>query len=680
MAKKVTLPSQLKPHKQQFPRSVSASSSVYILSAGVPTNDMEQEFPRVSSQVPLSPRGGEDEERGSDGEYVERGTWTGRFDFILSLLGYSVGLGNVWRFPYLVYSNGGGAFLIPFFVMMILAGLPLMFMELSFGQYSSLGPIAIFERFCPLFHGLGYGMVIVSGIVMLYYNLIIAWTLFYMFASWSKTLPWEKCDPEWCTPACYQYEDADACFRTNGSYYNQTCFNQSMAQELNISALVKNMAKRTPSAEYFRFFVLGESPSIRETGEIRWPLALCLLLAWIIVFLCLCKGVQSSGKVVYFTALFPYVVLVILFFRGVTLPGAYEGIMFYVTPNWRLLLTPQVWGDAAVQIFFALSPAWGGLITLSSYNKFHNDCYKDSLIVSVSNALTSIFAGFVIFSVIGYLAHELNVEVEHVVDQGAGLAFIVYPEVVARLPVAPLWAFLFFFMLLTLGLDSQFALLETVSTAIFDRFPNLREKKTLVVLAISVFGYFGGLIFTTRAGVHWLELFDKYAASLSVLIIAIGECTIISWYYGAEKFLCDIEKMIGSRSYSWTMFWTVMWKYFTPATLVFILIFNIVEHSQAKGTNYPPWAIGVGWTIVFIPLATILVLMIIKLCSVPKGSLGHRVAVTMRPTEGWGPAQTQQSLQPDIADENGSINGGIGRENSFDNPSFNVTYTFETTI
>lgn len=642
-------------------------------------NDLDQEFPRVSSQVPLSPQG-EDEERGSDGECAERGTWSGRFDFILSLLGYSVGLGNVWRFPYLVYSNGGGAFLIPFIIMMIMAGLPLMFMELSFGQYSSLGPIAVFERFCPLFQGLGYGMVLVSGIVMLYYNLIIAWTLFYMFASFSKSVPWETCDPEWCTPACYQYEDGDACEKQNGTYYNQTCFNQTMAQALNLTELAENMTKRTPSAEYFRYFVLGESSSIRETGEIRWPLALCLLLAWIIVFLCLCKGVQSSGKVVYFTALFPYVVLVILFFRGVTLPGAIEGIMFYVTPNWKHLLKPQVWGDAAVQIFFALSPAWGGLITLSSYNKFHNDCYKDSLIVSVSNVLTSIFAGFVIFSVIGYLAHELRSPVEKVVDQGAGLAFIVYPEVVARLPVAPLWAFLFFFMLLTLGLDSQFALLETVSTALFDRFPNLREKKTLVVMAICTFGYFGGLIFTTNAGVHWLELFDKYAASLSVLIIAIGECTLIAWNYGAEKFLCDIEKMIGSKSCAWTMFWSVMWKYFTPATLVFILIFNIVEHSQATGSNYPPWAIGVGWTIVSIPLLAILIMMIIQLISAPKGSLLDRISSTMCPTDDWGPAQRQRSLHPDAIDENGSMNGGIGRENSFDNPSFNATYTFETTI
>lgn len=118
-----------------------------------------------------------------------------------------------------------------------------------------------------------------------------------------------------------------------------------------------------------------------------------------------------------------------LFIRGILLPGANEGILFYLTPDWKRLMSAKVWGDAAVQIFFALSPAWGGLITLSSYNKFTNNCYKDSLIVAVSNIGTSFFAGFVIFSVIGFLAHELAVPVASVVDQGAGLAFIVYPEV-----------------------------------------------------------------------------------------------------------------------------------------------------------------------------------------------------------------------------------------------------------
>lgn len=129
----------------------------------------------------------------------ERGNWTGRFDFLLSLLGYSVGLGNVWRFPYLCYNNGGGAFLIPFTIMLVIAGLPLMFMELSFGQYAALGPIAVYQRFCPLFKGLGFGMIIVSAIVMLYYNVIIAWTIYYMFASIRAELPWQKCDDAWST-------------------------------------------------------------------------------------------------------------------------------------------------------------------------------------------------------------------------------------------------------------------------------------------------------------------------------------------------------------------------------------------------------------------------------------------------------------------------------------------------
>ncbi|RWS26644.1 sodium- and chloride-dependent glycine transporter 2-like protein, partial [Leptotrombidium deliense] len=647
-------------------------------------SDGEREFPRVSSQVPLSPKEFGDDDGTSETE-IERGNWTGRFDFILSLLGYSVGLGNVWRFPYLCYSNGGGAFLIPFMVMMVLAGLPLMFMELSFGQYAKviyLLYLTFICTHCLLLSGLGYGMVIVSAIVMLYYNMIIAWTIFYMFASFGSKVPWYTCKPEWSTFSCYSYQEADDCMESNGTYYNRTCFNASISLQLNLSALIKNVTKKTPADEYFIYHVLGRSSGIEETGFIRWPLALSLLAAWLIVFICLSKGVQSSGKVVYFTALFPYVVLVILFFRGVTLPGAAEGILFYIKPKWHLLGEAKVWGDAAVQIFFALSPAWGGLITLASYNRFHNNCYRDALIVSFSNVATSIFAGFVIFSVIGYLAHELDTEVGKVVDQGAGLAFMVYPEVVARLPVAPLWSFLFFFMLLTLGLDSQFALLETVQTALLDRFPNLREHKIFVLTVVSVFGYLGGLIFTTRGGMYWLELIDKYAANFSVLLIAIAECLLISWFYGAERFLCDIEKMIGSQPYGWTLYWVFMWRFATPATLLFILIFNWVEYKPLTSGDYhyPHWANVLGWVIAFVPCIVIILMMIHKYFSADiKGYGLRRFSRLMQPTENWGPSHKNiesKSGLSTIPEENGNIN----EDNSFDNPSFNVTYTFETTI
>ncbi|XP_034825272.1 sodium- and chloride-dependent glycine transporter 1-like isoform X2 [Maniola hyperantus] len=574
----------------------------------------------------------------------ERGNWTGRFDFLLSLLGYSVGLGNVWRFPYLCYNNGGGAFLIPFTIMLIIAGLPLMFMELSFGQYAALGPVAVYNRFCPLFRGLGYGMVIVSTIVMLYYNLIIAWTIYYMvvsFASIFYQLPWQNCDADWSTQYCYSYEEADKCEESNGTYYLRQCLNQSYATLHNIAALADVAIRRPPAEEYFTNQVLGLSSGIEETGQIRLGMAACLFAAWLIVFLCLCKGVQSSGKVVYFTALFPYVVLVILFFRGVTLPGASTGILFYLTPDFSQLLNAQVWGDAAVQIFFALSPAWGGLITLSSYNKFSNNCYIDSLIVAVSNIATSFFAGLVIFSVIGFLAHELEVEVDKVVDQGAGLAFIVYPEVVTRLPVSPLWSILFFVMLLTLGLDSQFALMETVTTAILDRFPNFRQKKVWVVLTVAVFGYFGGLIFTTNSGMYWLQLMDKYAANWSVLIIAIGECILIAWIYGAEKFCCDIQRMIGRQSRLWVLFWSAMWRVVTPAALVFILVFNWIEYKPASYGHYvyPMWADAVGWTLGVLPIVVVVLMAIDQICSGTDDlTIMEKARVLARPTDEWGPA------------------------------------------
>lgn len=221
-----TSPNQIKnPNKMlKVKNTVTSSASSTSL---LPTNNInlkadDSQAALITLDGPgLSNNDGKDE---SDvQQQSERGNWTGRFDFLLSLLGYSVGLGNVWRFPYLCYNNGGGgffffyltsgiilrflkylgAFLIPFSIMLIIAGLPLMFMELSFGQYAALGPVAIYRRFCPLFRGLGIGMVIVSAIVMLYYNQIIAWTIFYMIASFRSELPWQNCEPEWSTQSMF---------------------------------------------------------------------------------------------------------------------------------------------------------------------------------------------------------------------------------------------------------------------------------------------------------------------------------------------------------------------------------------------------------------------------------------------------------------------------------------------
>ncbi|XP_058460078.1 sodium- and chloride-dependent glycine transporter 2-like isoform X2 [Malaya genurostris] len=571
---------------------------------------------------------------------TNRDSWTGKFDFLLSLIGYSVGLGNVWRFPYLCYNNGGGAFLIPFTVMLVIAGLPLMFMELSLAQYAGLGPAVLFGRFSPLLQGLGLGMVLIAGIVMLYYNVILAWTLLYMLTSFEEPLPWKGCHHAWTTKFCYSYEEENICLSDNGTYYLRECYaNSSM-----ISNFTK-VAKRPPAEEFFKNYILQLSSGIEHTGQINITLALSLLAAWLIVFLCLCRGVKSSGKVVYFTALFPYVVLVMLFIRGITLPGAHTGIKYYLEPDWEKLKSAQIWGDAAVQIFFALSPAWGGLLTLASYNKFTNNCYRDAIIVATTNILTSFFAGFVIFSILGFLAHELDTEVGSVIDQGAGLAFVVFPEMVTKLQMPMFWSVLFFFMLLTLGLDSQFALMETVVTGILDTFPKWRRWKTRVVFGVATVGYVGGLVFVTNSGMYWFQLVDKYAANWSVLLIATIECILIAWIYGSKRFISNIEEMIGPRSNAFILFWTVIWKFVTPVALLFILCFNWIQYKPVSYGKYayPDWADIVGWAIGLLPMVAVVLTSVYKILSDSSGqSIAEKVVNLLKPTDEWKAARGHQ--------------------------------------
>lgn len=398
------------------------------------------------------------------GKESSRDGWKGKLDFILTCIGYAVGLGNIWRFPYLCYKSGGGAFFVPYVLFLFLCGFPLFFLEVSYGQFSSLSPIAVW-RMSPLFKGVGIGMVIVSGIVCIYYNVIIAWTLYFLFMSFRAVLPWSHCNNEWNTENCV---DGVGGIHGNNSDNNTfaTLFKNMTNQNLmNLTAVANYVATKnrtlTPaSEEFWENHVLQLTGGIEEPGVIRWQLLLCLILAWVFVFLCLFKGVEVLGKVMHFAAPFPYLVLLVLLIRGVTLPGAAEGIKFYILPDWERLADYQVWGDAALQIFYSVGMAWGGIITMASYNKFNNNIYRDAMIVPIINCTTSIFAGFVIFSVLGFMAHEANTTVKEVVSHGPGLTFVAYPEAVAKLPISPLWAVLFFLMLFTIGLDSQVSLLN----------------------------------------------------------------------------------------------------------------------------------------------------------------------------------------------------------------------------
>lgn len=542
-------------------------------------------------------------------EEPERGHWTGRFDFLLACLGTIVGLGNVWRFPFLCYNNGGGAFLIPYIIMTFLIGMPVFLVELTLGQYSALGPLMIFKNLSPIFKGLGYAIIISSAFVCIYYNVIISWTIFYFFDSARSDVNWQYCNHSFNTERCFREIDYKLCKDQNSShvFFNGICYNSSYAISNNISDLPVE-ERISPSQEYFNLYVLNKSSGIEDIGSIQWKLALCLLVSWIVVVISLIKGIKTSGKVVYFTATFPYVILLILFIRGVTLEGAGEGLKFYLIPDFSRLSEIKVWKDAAVQVFYSFSIGGGGMLTYASYNRFNNNLIRDVLIIGICDMLTSIFSGFVVFSMLGYAANQLHKNVSDVVKSDSGLAFIAYPEGISRMPGSVFWAFLFFFMLFLLGIDSQFAMVESLITAVFDQFPKTRNKKPLVVIFIGAILFLLGLPLTTRGGIYILEIMDEYSAGWPYLFIGLMECIIVAYMYGIDRFLANIKHMI-----NWVPNWwikshlIVTLVTISPSVITLILLLSWINYKPLMLGNYvfPTWGNAIGWTMAIIPIACI---------------------------------------------------------------------------
>ncbi|XP_069088883.1 sodium- and chloride-dependent glycine transporter 1 isoform X1 [Pleurodeles waltl] len=574
-------------------------------------------------------------------ENVKRGNWGNQIEFVLTSVGYAVGLGNVWRFPYLCYRNGGGAFLFPYFIMLIFCGIPLFFMELSFGQFASQGCLGVW-RVSPMFKGVGYGMMVVSTYIGIYYNVVICIAFYYFFTSMTRLLPWTYCGNPWNTPDCVGVLNPPFNATNASSIY------QAALPDFNLTSLLNHTMKRTsPSEEYWRRYVLKLSDDIGNFGEVRLPLLGCLGVSWVVVFLCLIRGVKSSGKVVYFTATFPYVVLTILFIRGITLEGAVTGILYYLTPQWDKILDAKVWGDAASQIFYSLGCAWGGLITMASYNKFHNNCYRDSIIISITNCATSVYAGFVIFSILGFMANHLGVDVSQVADHGPGLAFVAYPEALTLLPISPLWSVLFFFMLILLGLGTQFCLLETLVTAIVDEIGNdwIIRWKTVVTLGVAVVGFLLGIPLTTQAGIYWLLLMDNYAASFSLVIISCIMCVSIMYVYGHKNYFRDIEMMLGFPP---PIFFRICWRFFSPAIIFFILIFTVIQYRPITYSTYiyPTWAITLGFLMALSSVVCIPGYAIFRVCRSEGDTFLQRLKNATKPSKDWGPALLEHRTGP----------------------------------
>ncbi|KAM4706342.1 sodium- and chloride-dependent transporter XTRP3 isoform 2-T2 [Rhinophrynus dorsalis] len=535
-----------------------------------------------------------------------RPVWDNPLQFVFACISYAVGLGNVWRFPYLCQMYGGGGFLIPYIIMLIVEGIPLLYLELAVGQHMRQGSIGAWKTISPYLSGVGIASVIVSFFLCIYYNVINAWAFWYLFHSFQDPLPWSKCP-----------------------------------LNSNLSAYVEECEKCSPTEYFWYRETINISSSISDNGNVQWEQAVCLVLAWFSVYLCILRGTASTGKIVYVTASLPYLVLLIYLVRGLTLHGALNGLAYMFTPKLDQLANPKTWINAATQIFFSLGLGFGSLIAFASYNEPNNNCERHAIIVSLINSATSIFASIVTFSIYGFKAttnfesclrkvilllantfdleegsinsenleniksylnvtfHEeysailpqiLNCSLETELStavQGTGLAFIVYTEAIKNMEISQLWSVLYFLMILMLGLGSMLGNTAAVLTPLTDSsFISNNFPKEVISGLFCFISCIIGLIFTMESGSYWFDIFNDYAATLSLLLIVFVEIVAICYVYGLNRFENNIQIMIGYKP-NW--YWKIMWRFASPLLIISLFIFYLTDYIMTGSLQYKAW-------------------------------------------------------------------------------------------
>ncbi|XP_076851696.1 sodium-dependent neutral amino acid transporter B(0)AT2 isoform X2 [Brachyhypopomus gauderio] len=521
-----------------------------------------------------------------------------------------------------------GAFLLLYVMLLLVVGVPLFFMELAAGQSIRQGSIGVWKHISPRLAGIGYSSCMVCFFVALYYNVIIAWALFYFGNSFQYPLPWQQCPVE-----------------PGG---NRT---------------VKECEASSPTSFFWFRKALDISDSIEQSGEFNPIITGCLLAAWAMVSLAMIKGIKSSAKVMYFSSIFPYAVLICFLIRGLMLDGAAEGITYMFYPKLEIWREVQVWRQAATQVFFALGLGYGSVIAYSSYNPVHNNCHRDAIIVSGINFMTSVLASLVVFMVLGFRAKNIALECvatnvatmagiaardsshqwfppfnisdpgsvllheyrtwysqygsllgSNITDcdleremnkgvEGTGLAFIAFTEAMALFPASPFWSALFFLMLLNLGLSTMFGTMQGILTPLIDNFKLLGRHKTMFTVCSCVLGFFMGLLFTQRSGNYFVSMFDDYSATLPLIVVVVFETISVAWIYGADRFLDDVEVMLKWRP---PVVYKYMWKYVCVLAMLSLLTASLLRmvfrrpsytawnHTTGAETSleYPGWALA----------------------------------------------------------------------------------------
>ncbi|MDR1790998.1 MAG: sodium-dependent transporter [Propionibacteriaceae bacterium] len=476
----------------------------------------------------------------------KRQQWSGQWGFIISAIGSAVGLGNIWRFPGVAYENGGGAFMIPYLVALLTAGIPILFLDYSIGhRWRGSAPLA-FRRIKRWLESLGWFQVIICCFIFLYYAAILAWAASYFVFSF--TLAWG--------------DDA-------GAFLTQSY--------LQLPALTADDGSALP----FNF-----APA--------WGVFVPLLLIWIaaiaVMALNLSKGLEKAN--IFFMPML-CVTFGILVVGALFLPGAVDGLNALFTPDFSAIMEPNVWIAAYSQIFFSLSIAFGIMLTYSSYRRRRANLTSPGLVVGFANSSFELLAGLGVFSVLGFMANQAGTTVDKLDNlTGPMLSFVTFPTAISQMPFGPFFGAMFFLSLLLAGFTSMLSIFEVVSAGFTDKFGWSRVRAALTIgipaAAISI-GLFGSV-----SGLYNLDIVDNFTNNIGVVTSAVLTIVTVIWIARKGNELAYHLSSISTFKVGFT--WKLLVGVISPLMLGYMLVITVKDLIEKPYGGYPEFYVATfGW-------------------------------------------------------------------------------------
>ncbi|MGR5115292.1 sodium-dependent transporter [Photobacterium damselae] len=471
---------------------------------------------------------------------MSREQWGSRAGFILAAVGSAIGLGNIWRFPYMAYENGGGAFFIPYLFAMLTAGIPFMIMEFTLGHKLRSAAPRAFAKLGGKYEWLGWFQVFIAAVIAVYYVAIIGWAISYLGFSFQQS---------WGSD-------------TNAFFFS----------------------------EYLK---LGEhSPS--QLGGFQLHIAIPMMIAWAITFAAIYSGVKGGierASKIMMPLLF--IMVLGLITRVVFLPGALDGLNYLFQPDFSKILDAKVWSAAYGQIFFTLSVGFAIMIAYSSYLPSKSDINNNAFMTVLINCGFSITAGVLIFAVLGYMAQEQAKPLTEVVSAGVGLAFVTIPAAINLLPAPYILGPLFFLALVVAGLSSHISIIEAVTSAVIDKLNWSRKKAAIVVCGT---GFIVSMAFATNGGLLLLDLVDYFINNVALLSSCLLELLIVGWLVK----IADIRQYANSISdFTIGKWFELCIRFISPIMLAIILVTNLYKTlAEGYGGYDMSDLLTLGWGLV----------------------------------------------------------------------------------